>query len=161
MNMPKCTADTMVPGKKKRAGFLSLCVCVFAELFLLVELTSFCVQSELSYSIAAVDAVQKSGKICVLDIDVQGVQSVKKSSLEPLYLFIAPPSMEALESRLRGRGTETEEQMKIRLGNAAKELEYGQAEGNFDKIFVNNNLEECFGDMVQSFKEWYPHLKEA
>lgn len=113
------------------------------------------------YSIAAVDAVQKSGKICVLDIDVQGVQSVKQSSLEPLYLFIAPPSMEALEKRLRGRGTETEEQMQVRLGNAAQELEYGQATGNFDKIFVNNNLDECFADMVQSFKEWYPHLKEV
>ncbi|GAX11353.1 guanylate kinase [Fistulifera solaris] len=110
-------------------------------------------------SIAAVDAVQKSGKICVLDIDVQGVQSVKQSSLEPLYLFIAPPSMAALEERLRGRGTETEEQMQIRLGNAAQELAYGQAEGNFDKIFVNNDLETCFAEMVQAFQEWYPHLK--
>jgi guanylate kinase len=111
------------------------------------------------HSIAAVDAVQKSGKICVLDIDVQGVQSVKQSSLEPLYLFIAPPSMAALEERLRGRGTETEEQMQIRLGNAAQELSYGQADGNFDKIFVNNDLETCFAEMVQSFQEWYPHLK--
>jgi guanylate kinase len=94
-----------------------------------------------------------------LDIDVQGVQSVKQSSLEPLYLFIAPPSMAALEERLRGRGTETEEQMQIRLGNAAQELAYGQEAGNFDKIFVNNDLETCFAEMVQAFQEWYPHLK--
>jgi guanylate kinase len=56
---------------------------------------------------------------------VQGVQKVKASSLKPRYVFIAPPSMAELEKRLRGRGTETEEQMKLRLGNAAKELEYG------------------------------------
>lgn len=74
---------------------------------------------------AAVESVRKQGKICILDIDVQGVQKVKESSLQPLYLFISPPSMESLEKRLRGRGTETEDQMKMRLGNAAKELEYG------------------------------------
>lgn len=76
-------------------------------------------------SIAAVEKVQSEGKVCVLDIDVQGVQKVKQSSLEPYYCFISPPSKEDLEKRLRGRGTETEEQIKTRLGNAAKELEYG------------------------------------
>jgi len=111
-------------------------------------------------SIAAVETVQGQGKVCVLDIDVQGVQKVKKSGLEPIYLFIAPPSMSELEKRLRGRGTETEEQMQVRLGNAAKELEYGQAEGNFDRVFVNSDLSECFKEMVAAFKEWYPHLKE-
>ena len=112
-------------------------------------------------SFASVETVRNSGKICVLDIDVQGVRKVKESSLDPLYLFIAPPSMEDLEKRLRGRGTETEEQMKIRLGNAAKELEYGQAEGNFDRVFVNNDLEACFAEMVTAFLGWYPHLVEA
>ena len=47
-----------------------------------------------------------AGKICILDIDVQGVKSVKgagRSVLDPHYLFVAAPSMEALETRLRGR----------------------------------------------------------
>ena len=74
---------------------------------------------------ASVETVQANGKVCVLDIDVQGVQKVKLSPLQPYYVFIAPPSMEELEKRLRGRGTESEEQIKTRLGNAAKELEYG------------------------------------
>jgi guanylate kinase len=72
-----------------------------------------------------VEQVQSEGKVCVLDIDVQGVQKVKASSLDPFYCFISPPSAEDLEKRLRGRGTETEEQIKTRLGNANKELEYG------------------------------------
>lgn len=111
-------------------------------------------------SIAAVETVQASGKICILDIDVQGVQKVKQSPLQPYYIFISPPSMEALEKRLRGRGTEAEEQVKTRLANAAKELEYGQQAGNFDRVFVNADLKQCFEDLVECVKEWYPHLVE-
>lgn len=112
-------------------------------------------------SVDAVESVQKSGKVCVLDIDVQGVQKVKESSLDPIYIFISPPSKEDLEKRLRGRGTETEEQIATRLGNAAKELDYGQKAGNFDRIFVNADLKECFEDMAGAFKTWYPHLVEV
>lgn len=57
-------------------------------------------------SIAAVQSVTAAGKICILDIDVQGVKSVKaagRAVLDPHYLFVAAPSMEALETRLRGR----------------------------------------------------------
>ena len=92
---------------------------------------------------------------------MQGVQKVKQSSLSPLYLFISPPSMETLEQRLRGRGTETEEAIKKRLGNAQKELDYGNEAGNFDRVFVNADLKETFEDMAKAFREWYPHLDEV
>lgn len=111
-------------------------------------------------SVAAVETVQSKGRICVLDIDFQGVQNVKKSSLTPIYLFVAPPSMEELEKRLRGRGTEKEEDVQKRLAGAAKELEYGQQAGNFDRVFVNADLNATFEDMVLAFKEWYPQLDE-
>ena len=112
-------------------------------------------------SIQAVESVKGQGKICILDIDVQGVRNVKKSSLEPRYVFIAPPSMEILESRLRSRGTEKEEDIVKRLGNAAAELEYGNKEGNMDRVFVNDNLDATFAKVVECFKEWYPNLVEA
>ncbi|KAG7366452.1 guanylate kinase [Nitzschia inconspicua] len=112
-------------------------------------------------SIAAVEAVRKENRICILDIDIQGVMKVKESSLKPIYLFIAPPSMDELEKRLRGRGTETEDAIKKRLGNAKKELDYGQQSGNFDRIFVNADLEATFEELVASFKEWYPELDEV
>lgn len=105
--------------------------------------------------------MQKSGKICVLDIDVQGVRKVKESSLSPIYIFIAPPSREELEKRLRGRATESEEAIKTRLANAAAELDYGQTSGNFDRVFVNADLKECFENMVKQFHEWYPSLVET
>jgi guanylate kinase len=105
--------------------------------------------------------VQIAGKVCILDIDVQGVQHVKKSSLSPAYVFIAPPSAEALEKRLRGRGTESEADVQKRLANAAKEIAYGRGEGNFDRIFVNDNLSETFSKLVAQMKEWYPHLQQV
>jgi guanylate kinase len=112
-------------------------------------------------SITAVESVQKQDRICILDIDVQGVMKVKKSSLEPLYCFITPPSLEELEKRLRGRGTETEESIKKRLANSAKEMDYGHEAGNFDRIFVNANLKEAFEELSEFIKGKYPELDEV
>ena len=55
----------------------------------------------------AVEDVMAKGQICILDIDSQGVKSLKKTSLDCVLVFIKPPSFEELERRLRGRGTET------------------------------------------------------
>jgi guanylate kinase len=112
-------------------------------------------------SVAAVEAVQNEKRICVLDIDIQGVMKVKQSSLKPIYLFISAPSLDELEKRLRGRGTESEESIKKRLANSKKEMDYGHGAGNFDKIFVNADLKATFEDMALSFKEWYPELDEV
>ncbi|KAL7512762.1 hypothetical protein ACHAXN_009858 [Cyclotella atomus] len=109
-------------------------------------------------SVEAVESVREQGKICILDIDVQGVRNVKKSTLDAIYIFIAPPSMEELEKRLRGRGTEKEEAILKRLGNAKEELDYGMGEGNFDRVFTNDDLEKTFDAMVDQFKKWYPQL---
>ncbi|KAL3785601.1 hypothetical protein HJC23_004749 [Cyclotella cryptica] len=66
--------------------------------------------------------------------------------------------MEALEARLRGRNTEDESSILRRLANAKAELDYGLAEGNFDKVFVNDDLEKTCEDMAKQFVEWYPDL---
>jgi len=67
-----------------------------------------------------------TGKICVLDIEIQGVEQVRKTDLKPLMVFIKPPSLEELEKRLRDRKTETEESLQQRLNTAKIELEYGE-----------------------------------
>ena len=63
----------------------------------------------------AVRKVLEEGKICILDIDVQGVKAIKAMGdariPTPSFVFIKPPSMEVLETRLRSRGTETEESL--------------------------------------------------
>jgi len=89
------------------------------------------------------------------------VQSVKKSSLVAKYLFVSPPSMADLESRLRGRGTETEEKIQVRMQNATKEMEFGSGEGNFDVVVVNDDLERCFSEIVSILAAWFPSLPLA
>ena len=103
---------------------------------------------------ASVEDVLTRGKICILDIDVQGVKAVKETDLTPLFVFIKPPSLDTLEERLRSRGTETEESLSKRLGAAAAEMEYGEAEGNFDTIIVNDDLEK--GEIFYSNKKLFP-----
>uniref|UniRef100_A0A7S3UUW8 guanylate kinase n=1 Tax=Heterosigma akashiwo TaxID=2829 RepID=A0A7S3UUW8_HETAK len=109
-------------------------------------------------SVAAVQSVSEEGKICILDIDVQGVQKVKASALEPKYIFISPPSMEVLEERLRGRKTETEEAITKRLAGAQAEMDYSAGDGNFDRVFINDNLDTCVADIESQLLEWYPSL---
>lgn len=95
-------------------------------------------------SVEAVEVVADAGKRCILDIDVQGARSVRASSLEAIFIFVCPPSMEELEKRLRDRGTETEEQILKRLRNAQAEIEQGKSSNIFDFILYNDNLEECY-----------------
>lgn len=103
-----------------------------------------------------VDRVRNKGKICILDIDVQGVRNVKRSELVCKYIFVSPPGMEQLESRLRSRNTETEEKIQIRLRNAVDELAYGNEEGAFDSVIVNEDLNVAYAELVATLKAWYP-----
>lgn len=100
-------------------------------------------------SIKAVDDVSKQNKICILDIDMQGVKSVKNANLNARYLFLSPPSIEALRERLTGRGTETDESLEKRISAASAELEYAKT-GAHDKIIVNDDLEKAY----KEFKEF-------
>jgi guanylate kinase len=75
---------------------------------------------------------------------LQGVKQIKNSHIEARYVFIAPPSMQVLEQRLRGRGTEKEESIQKRLAQAKNELEYSKTEGVHDLIIVNDDLEKAY-----------------
>lgn len=78
------------------------------------------------YSKQAVRNVQCLGKVCVLDIEIEGVKQIRDTDLNPLLVFIMPPSLAELERRLRGRNTETEESLQKRLNTAKIEMEYGK-----------------------------------
>ena len=62
-------------------------------------------------------------------------------------MFIAPPSLEVLESRLRSRGTEKESSIEARLKAAKEELAYAELEGSHDFIVVNDNLNEAYAKL--------------
>ncbi|XP_076657472.1 guanylate kinase isoform X2 [Halictus rubicundus] len=101
----------------------------------------------------AVEDVRREGKICILDIEMQGVKQVKQSSLKPLYVFIKPPSMDELEKRLRNRETETEEALRNRLSSAGMEIEYGEKPGNFDLIIVNDDFSKAYEKLKEFINE--------
>ena len=104
-------------------------------------------------SLEAVNSVRSAGKICILDLDMPGVMKVRKTSLCPKSLFVSPPSMPVLEKRLRGRGTEDESKILLRLENAHKELEFGTAPGNFDRIIINGELDVAFSELVETLQK--------
>ena len=89
----------------------------------------------------AVEQVQQQGVDVVLDIDVQGATILRRAAVaEASYIFIAPPSLRELERRLRGRGTEAEEVIAVRLANARQELAVMR---EYDYLLVNHHVEEC------------------
>ena len=90
-----------------------------------------------------VDRIWARGKVIIFDVDVKGGYNLKKYFGDSaLSVLIVPPSLEVLEQRLRGRGTDSEEAIIERLGKAGSELEF--AKGKFDIELVNDKLEDTF-----------------
>ncbi|XP_027951737.1 guanylate kinase isoform X1 [Eumetopias jubatus] len=102
---------------------------------------------------AAVRAVQAMNRICVLDVDLQGVRNIKKTDLQPIYVFVQPPSLDVLEQRLRQRNTETEESLAKRLAAAQVDLESSKEQGLFDLVIVNDNLDAAYRALEEALAE--------
>lgn len=82
----------------------------------------------------------------LLDIDVRGAMAVKERfGAGVLTIFVAPPSMDVLEQRLRARGTETEATLATRLGRAAEEMAYAP---RFDAVVVNARLDDAVAETL-------------
>lgn len=92
----------------------------------------------------AVEEVLESGRICILEVDINGVKSIKKSDLNARYIFVTAPSLKNLEERLRSRGSETEESLKKRLATASEAISYSEEPGIYDHIIVNDDLSEAY-----------------
>jgi guanylate kinase len=93
-----------------------------------------------------VDRALAGGKSVLLEIDVQGGMKVKGARPEAVLVFLLPPSEEVLEERLRGRGTDGEEVIRRRLGNARREME---AAGDYDYRVINDDLGKCVDEVLE------------
>lgn len=81
---------------------------------------------------------------------MQGVKQMKANSgVDARYVFIKPPSFEVLEGRLRGRGTEEDEDVRRRLAQAKAEIDYADTQAARDKIIVNDDFEKAFRELNQ------------
>ncbi|XP_058481079.1 guanylate kinase isoform X1 [Solea solea] len=110
---------------------------------------------------AAVQKVQAQNLICILDVDMQGVKSIKETDLNPLYISIQPPSMAVLENRLRDRKTESEESLQKRLRAAKVDMEIGKEPGVFDVIIINDNLEDAYKVLKSTLNEEIDQVKKT
>ena len=89
---------------------------------------------------AYVEQRMAEGMNVLLDIEVQGARQVRKKMPEAVLIFIAPPSIEELERRLRGRGTDTEAAIEGRLIRARQEF---QEADFYDYLIVNDDVEKA------------------
>jgi guanylate kinase len=87
-----------------------------------------------------------AGAAVVLEIEVQGSRQVREKLPDSVAVFIAPPSLEALRTRLVGRGTDSPEQVSARLQSAEAEL---AAQPEFTHVVVNDRLEEAVQQLVE------------
>ena len=99
---------------------------------------------------ASVAEHMAAGQQVILEIDVQGAFQIREKVPEAHLIFIEPPSMEVLEARLRGRGTETEEVIEQRLSAAKVEL---SRKMEYDIQLVNDDLDEACAALVSYVNE--------
>ncbi|MDT5200878.1 MAG: guanylate kinase [Mycobacterium sp.] len=98
------------------------------------------------------DAVA-AGHPVLIEVDLAGARAVKQAMPEAITVFLAPPSWEALEARLIGRGTETPDVIERRLTTARTEL---AAQKDFDEVVVNSQLETACAELVSLLVETAP-----
>ena len=102
-------------------------------------------------SVEGVRAVAASGKACLMDLDVQGVEALtRRDDLRPFCVWVAPPSLDALRARLRARGTEDGAEIERRIARATQEIEVSLTADYFDKIILNDNLDEAYAALRET-----------
>ena len=89
------------------------------------------------------DEIDK-GEIVLLEIDVQGALQIKKKYKEAVFIFLIPPTMDELRSRLVKRDTETEDEIETRYRNAFKELDFV---GEYDYFVINDVIDNAVKDI--------------
>lgn len=89
---------------------------------------------------AYVEDMLNKGHDVILEIDTQGALNVKEKFSDGVYIFIMPPSLEELESRIVGRGSETEDTLKKRLGAAASEIKLAE---KYNYAVINDTIDEA------------------
>merc|ERR1712119_37963 len=112
-----------------------------------VEYTKFAADKMYGTSKESIQTINKLNRICLMDIDEEGVRSIKKTDMSAIYIFIAPPSIEALRSRLEKRGTETKSQIEKRMSTAQSAMDFSKKDGSYDATIVNDDLEEAYNKL--------------
>lgn len=98
---------------------------------------------------APVDKWLSEGKTVILKIEVKGAQKIRELYPEALSIFLLPPSMQILEDRIRGRGTESEQDIEKRLEIAKNEI---LRSADYDFVVVNDDIDEASNNVLSIIK---------
>ncbi len=107
---------------------------------------------------AEIERLRQAGRHVVFDLDVKGALNLKGQYPEARLVFVAPPSQEELERRLRARGSESEEQVQIRLARCREELELA---ARFDCRVVNDRLESSYLELLRCLEAFLQPAEEG
>ena len=88
------------------------------------------------------ERIKAKGKIPIIEVDVQGAIKINEKAIEGNFLFVYPPSFDELRKRL-GTRLETEEEFKLRIQNALKEIEHANNSVLFTSRLVNDELDKA------------------
>ena len=103
-----------------------------------------------------VEARLAEGRDVILEIDVQGALQVKEYTRDASYIFILPPSLRELRRRITERGTESDEQIRIRMNKVMEEIEHLD---RYDYAIVNDDLDKAVEEMLTLMKTGRNRLK--
>ena len=100
-----------------------------------------------------VEQTLAEGNRVLFDLDVFGKVNFDKVYPDATGIFIMPPSDEELERRLRGRGTDSEEVIQLRLANAKKEIEFAKTKGKYEYTIINDDLQKAADELRAILKQ--------
>jgi guanylate kinase len=95
---------------------------------------------------AQVEEALSFGRDVIVEVDIQGAESIKRAMPEAILIFVEPPTLEDLASRLRGRGTEKDEDLGRRIEAAYDEV---KVKGTYDHIVVNDDLDRAVKEFLR------------
>lgn len=99
----------------------------------------------------AVEAIVGQGLVCLLVIDVQGAATLRRNKVKGRFVFVAPPSEEELERRLRGRGTDSQAAISQRLATARHEMAQS---ASYDAVVINDDLDRAVREIAALVSAW-------
>lgn len=134
------------PGEQEGVDYYFVSPERFSEMIEKNEFLEYAEYTSASYGTPAgpVDEALDAGRDMILVIEMTGARWVQVKRPDAVLIFLVPPSFEELERRLRGRGTETEEQIEARMKKARTEV---AQMGGYDYIVINDELSDAVADV--------------
>lgn len=101
-----------------------------------------------------IDDTLAQGHSIFFDLDVFGKVNFDKVYPDSVGILVEPPSLEVLEHRLRSRGTDSDEVIRLRLENSRKERDFAHSQGKYEHIIINNDLQQAASELRQVFHKY-------